>query len=94
LGVLILLADSHYRPSKKVTDPESPADPLERSRFFDTMIEVIDVKTRKVIATRRFDEHLYFVGPGVVRTMRESDDGTMRFTLSKLRLLGYAGARI
>ena len=88
LWLIFHVADSEYRATRRVSDRESRVDIVARGRFFDTIVEVIDVRARALVASRRFDESLSVVGSGLVRTLGQEEDGTARFTAWHMRLAG------
>jgi len=88
LWTMTVLADSRYRPTKRVGDAETPVVVSELDDFFDTVIEAIDIRTSTVLATRRFDEILGVAGQAIVASQYELEDGTIRVRLSRLVLDG------
>jgi hypothetical protein len=59
----------------------------ERQRVFDAIIEVIEVKTARMVAWRRFDETFDLpIGEGLYGAIRESPDGIPYVEVWRLRL--------
>lgn len=57
----------------------------DESRQIDTVIEAIDWKRGRVIATQRFDEAYYpLLGPGLVGQVVITPQGSMRFTVLRM----------
>ncbi len=83
------LADSDYHPVKKATDPQSRINKVEMNRFFDTMVEVVDLVTRTVVAQRRFGPLFGVAGDALIYEQSEANDGSARFVGYTFRLAGY-----
>jgi hypothetical protein len=57
LWVLITVADANWKPSHPASRRERPLPPpSEYRRFYDTILEVIDVRSNQLLASRRFDQ--------------------------------------
>lgn len=87
LWVVISVADARWRegvagaggPEFTITDPD---------RFYDTVIERIDLTTNRVIARLRIDRAIVaFVGTSEVQAYREDADGVARIGIMRLRFL-------
>lgn len=68
LWVLIRVADPEFQDAiDDVSDDGRYFSASNPNDYFDTIIEVIDLETREVVATRRVDPRLFgFAGPGLV----------------------------
>lgn len=89
LWLMFWLADSDYHPVKKATDPQSRINKVEMNRFFDTMVEVVDLVTRTVVAQRRFGPLFGVAGDALIYEQSEANDGSARFVGYTFRLAGY-----
>lgn len=88
LWVVILVPDENYRPTKRISDPETPVVTAELGRYFDTVLEVIDIRTGRLVKSHRFDEFLGLTA-GLIRRQVNHDNGSASFTLSRMSLSGY-----
>jgi hypothetical protein len=90
LWVLISVADANWRRSarKPNASGEYAVRPTDRDLMFDTVIEVIDPKTARVIATRRIPQEVgSFIGEGTtIATYREDQTGAPGFDIWRLSL--------
>jgi len=66
-----------------------PVGSVDLSRFWDTIIEVLDVRQGRLIARARFDESMpTFIGDaGMLHSTQETADGDIRIDVWRVRLL-------
>lgn len=89
LWVIARIEDA--RPSRQadtVKGPEGPyVVPKSFDREYDSMVEVIDPRTGRIVVSQRFDEVFSFVlGRGTVASVRELGDGRLNLAIRRLQL--------
>lgn len=88
LWIKIAVADSRWPPkvSKKEIEESEHSPMLNWSdKVFDTVIEVLDARTGRLLASHRFDQLFSaFVGPGMMYSMKEAQDGTIQMVVWQL----------
>ena len=90
LWVLTMVADANYVPiAQRIAGKERPVWTVaDESRLNDTIIEVIEPTTGRLIATRRFPQALHrFVGQDLVLETIVDDDQDIALRLWRIRLL-------
>ena len=67
--IIVQDADADWAPPPRANE-ERPFDLQEHSRFFDSMIEVVDPGSGRVLASRRFSQVLWFRPPSGILVSR------------------------
>lgn len=88
LWVLIQIADANYKPLYPPDGREHPMyDVRDEARISDTVLEVIDPRTARVIATQRFDGALnWFFADGLVSEVNQNDTDDTEIRVYRVRL--------
>jgi hypothetical protein len=75
LWLMVHVADAHWRPGSQSLE-ERRLEYQEQARYFDTVVEVWDPSSARLIVSTRFDEHLHpFIGQGMVFSARSDVNG-------------------
>lgn len=83
LWLLVAVADAEWRPRHI-----KAVSPSVRDSIWDTMIEVLDLHSKRVVVRTRIPEFSYgFAGDGIIVTLTEETDGTEIVRLLQARLL-------
>lgn len=90
LWVAIHVADNNFRralgPVKGMYG-RKVIGPIDNNRYYDTIIEVIDPRTARLVASARFDDSLRFVGEtAYVIAYHEDEEGFPYIHASEIRL--------
>lgn len=84
LMLLFLVPDAHWKPT---TLRNNDLRALRIEPLFDTVVEVVDLKTNQLVATARYDQFLRFVhGSQQVWTAKEDADGNVFFEVYDLQI--------
>lgn len=97
IWIAVRVADANWKQLDPVVPGQSlmtisssgvPVPPdREWDRFLDTVIEVIDPRSRRVVARTRFDEVFYrMIAPGILGAMGEDANGEVLLSAIKVRL--------
>lgn len=86
LWVFIRVTDQQWRPpAKQVGTGERVIPDTRRDTLFDTVVELIDVRRHRLIASHRFPEHLLgLVGDDLVATYEEDRSGNPRYVIWRI----------
>lgn len=79
LWVAIVLADERWDGGTQYQD---------RSLVYDTMVEVIDWRSNRVVGRERFDEIFELVQPGLLGRLAVTPEGTVRYRTARALLAG------
>jgi len=76
IWVVLQVPDSKWRPPPPEMLPRGEiGPPIDYDREYDTIIEIIDIRTGQLLASQRFDQSLRYLMPGgFVLHDREDDD--------------------
>src|SRR5690606_25121829 len=93
IDVAIAQGDANFQPLSGNPSGETPLDDyLDLNRFFDTTVEVIDIRRGRVIARARFDDHLNFVdtsnGDVELFSLKALADGDKAVQIFRLAVTG------
>jgi hypothetical protein len=85
LWVLIRVADNAWTRGIRADSAAPHGFAIERHKYYDTVIEVIDPRTATLSASLRIDPHAYtFVGENLIAVDEEAPDGSPRIAVFHL----------
>jgi hypothetical protein len=93
LWVVIQVPDANWRPPPDSLIPRGErGPPIEYDREYDTIIEVINIRTGQLLAMQRYSEMLTQLLPGgYITHYREDADGEPYLAIWQLRFVAGAG---
>ena len=92
LWVLVRVADRNWKAARSVSAADLRKErgivPIrEYDEFLDSVIEVIDVRNGKLVASTRLDRYYHsFTNGGLLWTFRENDDGVLLIDVFRMAL--------
>jgi hypothetical protein len=84
LWVTSLVASTQWQPQAS----HVPSRTLDRTKTYDTVLEVIDLNRRGIIATFRHPGQLYLLGNDMAYSRREDSDGIILIDVWRVRITG------
>jgi hypothetical protein len=86
LWVMVHVADANWAPGSQSLN-ERVLEYPEQARYFDTIVEVWDPSSARLITSTRFDEHLHpFIGRGMVFSARLDGGGIPYYDVWRLEI--------
>lgn len=82
----VSIADSRWRSATRQRD-DTHIEVLDRAKYYDAIIEVLDPRARTVVASVRLDDSPgKFLGPDMMYGTRETDDGLVQLYVVRATL--------
>lgn len=82
---LFIAADSNWKRRPAINKPPGQFTLEDLRPVLDWIIEVVDSKQRRVVASHRFDGFVQLAAPGVIARAAEEPSGAVRFDLLSAR---------